>query len=99
MGEIGFPRREFLYEVAFWEIRRIVKGYRMRQRTFCDMMRWQTWYLLQPHVKSNTIRKPEDLATFPLWEKEDEDEVKHNEDDVREMRELIRKKNEEAGLL
>ena len=63
------------------------------------MMRWQTWYLLQPHVKQNTIRKPEDLATFPLWEKEDEDEVKHNEDDVREIRELIRKKNEEAGVL
>ena len=99
MGEIEFPRREFLYEVSFWEVRRIIKGYRMRQRTFCDMMRWQTWYLLQPHVKPNTIKKPSDLATFPLWEKQDEDEVKHNEDDVREMRELIRKKNEEAGVI
>jgi hypothetical protein len=97
VGEIGFPRREFLYEVSFWEIRRIIKGYRMRQRTFCDMMRWQTWYLLQPHVKPNTIKTPSDLATFPLWEKEEEAE--YNENDVNEMRELIRKKNEEAGLL
>ena len=69
----------------------------MRQRTFCDMTRWQTWYLLQPHVKPNTIKHPEDLATFPLWEKDEEPE--YNEKDVNEMRELIRKRNEEAGVI
>ena len=30
MGEIGFPRREFLYEIQFWEVRRIIRGYRRR---------------------------------------------------------------------
>ncbi len=39
---------------------------------------------------------PEDLATFPLWEKDEEPE--YNENDIQEMRELIRKKNEEAGV-
>lgn len=30
VGEIGIPRREFLYELEFWEVRRITKGYRKR---------------------------------------------------------------------
>ena len=32
MGEIGIPRREFLYDLRFWEVRRIVRGYRNRDR-------------------------------------------------------------------
>ena len=30
MGEIGIPRREFLYDIQFWEVRRIIRGYRRR---------------------------------------------------------------------
>ncbi len=30
MGEIGIPRREFLYDIRFWEVRRIIRGYRDR---------------------------------------------------------------------
>ena len=30
MGEIGIDRREFLYEIQFWEARRIIKGYNAR---------------------------------------------------------------------
>ena len=30
MGEIGIPRREFLYDIRFWEVRRIIRGYRQR---------------------------------------------------------------------
>jgi beta-galactosidase len=32
VGEIGIPRREFLYELTYWEAARIVKGYRRRGR-------------------------------------------------------------------
>lgn len=32
MGEIGIHRREFLYELRFWEVRRIIRGYRRRNR-------------------------------------------------------------------
>lgn len=32
MGEIGIPRREFLYDLQVWEVRRIVRGYRRRDR-------------------------------------------------------------------
>jgi hypothetical protein len=30
VGEIGIPRREFLYDIRFWEVRRIIRGYRRR---------------------------------------------------------------------
>lgn len=30
MGEIGIPRREFLFDIQFWEVRRIIRGYRRR---------------------------------------------------------------------
>ena len=32
MGEIGIPRREFLYDIRVWEVRRIIRGYRRRHR-------------------------------------------------------------------
>ena len=36
MGEIGIPRREFLYDIQFWEVRRIIRGYRQ-----CDRLKHQ----------------------------------------------------------
>ena len=32
MGEIGRDRHEFLYEIQYWEVLRIIKGYRKRDR-------------------------------------------------------------------
>ena len=30
VGEIGFPRKEFLYELKWWEIKSIIRGYKAR---------------------------------------------------------------------
>lgn len=38
MGEIGIPRREFLYDLRFWEVRRIIRGYRNRDKLKLQMM-------------------------------------------------------------
>lgn len=38
VGEIGIPRREFLYDLQFWEVRRIVRGYRRRDRLKNQLM-------------------------------------------------------------
>lgn len=32
VGEIGITRHEFLYEIDFWEVRRIIRGYRRRDK-------------------------------------------------------------------
>ena len=38
MGEIGIQRREFLYDIRFWEVRRIIRGYRKRDRLKHQLM-------------------------------------------------------------
>ena len=38
MGEIGIPRRDFLYDLRFWEVRRIIRGYRNRDRLKHQLM-------------------------------------------------------------
>ena len=38
MGEIGIPRHEFLYDIQFWEVRRIIRGYRNRDRLKHQLM-------------------------------------------------------------
>ena len=38
MGEIGINRREFLYDIRFWEVRRIIRGYRNRDRLKHQLM-------------------------------------------------------------
>ena len=38
MGEIGIPRRDFLYDIRFWEARRIIRGYRNRDKLKLQMM-------------------------------------------------------------
>ena len=38
MGEIGIPRREFLYDIKFWEARRILRGYRKRGKIFMQLL-------------------------------------------------------------
>ena len=39
MGEIGIPRRDFLYEIHFWEARRIIRGYRRRNILTYQLLR------------------------------------------------------------
>jgi hypothetical protein len=38
VGEIGIPRREFLYDLRFWEARRIIRGYRNRDKLKLQIM-------------------------------------------------------------
>ena len=38
MGEIGLTRREFLYDIKFWEARRIIRGYRKRGKIFMQLL-------------------------------------------------------------
>ena len=38
MGEIGIQRHEFLYDIRFWEARRIIRGYRKRGKIFMQLL-------------------------------------------------------------
>jgi len=65
VGQIGIDRQEFLYGLALWEIRSIIRGYRKRERTAWETARWQTFLILT--AMGSKVSQPTDLAEFP-WD-------------------------------
>ena len=45
------------------------------QRTEWERIRWQTFVMLQPHVKPNSLKRPTDLIKFS-WEKSQTPDIK-----------------------
>lgn len=72
MGEIGIPRREFLYDIRFWEVRRIIRGYRRR-----DLLKHQL-IAECAYAAIYAMRDPQGKTvadTFPmLFDDDDDDE-------------------------
>ena len=97
MGEVGFPRREFLYDIDFWEAQRIIAGYRKREQTTWEQVRWQTFWLLHngmADLSKAGINRMTDLIKFP-WE-EDTDTSPLSDEDVDDMLQLMNELNEKA---
>lgn len=71
VGEIGIPRREFLFDIHFWEARRILRGYRNRYRDMWSAVRWHAYRIMgaMPYcdLEKAGIRRPTDLIKFP-WD-------------------------------
>ena len=72
VGEIGIPRREFLYEIQYWEAMKIVQGYQARSRNMWSAIRWQTYQIMRTQagdkeMRKNRIFNPQDLLKFP-WD-------------------------------
>lgn len=71
MGEIGIPRREFLYDLRFWEVRRIVRGYRQRDRLkhqlIAECAYSATYAMRDP--KGKTV-----ADMFPMFFEDDDDD-------------------------
>lgn len=82
MGEIGIPRREFLYDLRFWEVRRIIRGYRRRD--------WLKHQLMAECVYAaiHVMRDPQGKTVadmFPMLFDYDDDEPPISAEDVAEL--------------
>lgn len=90
MGEIGVPRREFLYELRFWEVRRIIRGYRNRQRPSWEQARLNAFFIMSAmaDLKGAGINNDLDLITFP-WEREEMEANLPSEEEVADMTNMI----------
>lgn len=95
VGEIGIPRHEFLYELTWWEINSIIRGYRKRNRL--------THQLLAEIVYTTTytMRDPKGKTVFDmfsqLFEDDDDDlEPPITDDEAAEMQANMRAMNEAA---
>ena len=88
MGEIGFPRREFLYEIQFWEVRRIIRGYRRRDWLKHQLLAecaYATIYAMRD-PKGKTVA---DIFPMLFDDDEDEDEPPITEDEAAELQQLM----------
>ena len=92
MGEIGVPRREFLYELRFWEVDCIIKGYRRRNRLTHQLLAeivYTTMYAMRD-PKGKTLEgmfpmlfdDDEDDSDEPIMTKEDSDELQQLMEDL-----------------
>lgn len=80
MGEIGFPRQEFLHDLKWWEVRSIIRGYNNRHRDTWSASRWQTYNLMCAFSGSKALNeagiyKPTDLLELPWDEKPKEPDI------------------------
>jgi hypothetical protein len=89
VGEIGIPRREFLYDIRFWEVRRIVRGYRQRDRLkhqlIAECVYAATYAMRDP--KGKTVSD-----MFPMFFEEDDDDYDDppiSEEDVADMQAMM----------
>ena len=76
MGEIGRDRHEFLYEMTYWEVLRIIRGYRRRGR-LRDQLIAEAVFAAMHTMRDSKGKTVKDF--FPmLFEDPDDDE--HNND-------------------
>ena len=97
VGEIGIPRREFLYDIDFWEARRIIRGYQRRCRDAWSMTRWHAFNIMaaMPYcdLKKAGIYSPSDLIAFPWDERRQDLPSEEEEEQIMQELERLRKLN------
>ena len=94
MGEIGIPRREFLYDLRFWEVRRIVRGYRKRNRLTHQLLAECVYATI--HVMRDPKGKaPRDYfpSLFPTDEDDATDSAPIDDKEVARLRQMMREEN------
>jgi len=93
VGEIGIPRREFLYDLRFWEVRRIIRGYRRRDRLKHQLLA-ECAYAAMFAMRDPKGKTAEDL--FPgIFEDDDEYEASPevSDEEYNELQDLMAKYN------
>ena len=86
VGEIGIPRREFLYEIRGWEARRILKGYQRRHILTYQLQRMQVWASM--FCMGNPEKKtPSDILHLYFDDFDKESDQPISDDEIRQMQE------------
>ena len=107
VGEIGIPRREYLYELDYLDMVQIERGYERRHRHAWSIGRWETFHLMAAfcggkNLQESGIHTPVDLIRFP-WDykphkADDDDSDMPTPAVVEELRRKMREENERNGF-
>ena len=90
MGEIGISPHEFLYELSYWEVLRIIRGYRRRGR-LRDQLIANAVFAAMYTMRDAKGMTPARL--FPMLFEDDEDDREEpdiTEDDIRQLQEEMK---------
>ena len=68
VGEIGFPRREFLHDIKWWEVKSIIRGYHARHHAGWEQARLVAYNAHYCMGSKDPVPTVEKWITFP-WEK------------------------------
>ena len=93
VGEIGIPRREFLYEIQFWEAKRILRGYRKRHHFLYQLLA-ENVYASTYAFRGSEGKTVKDM--FPMLFKDDDDyemEPAITEEEQQELQDLMAAEN------
>lgn len=69
MGEIGFPRREFLHDLRWWEIKSIIRGYNARYHHGWEQARLVAYNARFCMGSKDPLPRVTEWIKFP-WEQE-----------------------------
>ena len=98
VGEIGFPRKEFLCELKWWEVKSIIRGYNVRRHDGWEQARlvaYNAHYCMGSKTTPPTV-----IQWLPFhWEKEScpklsEEEVKEMQREMDEMNKMNKNMNQ-----
>ena len=98
MGEIGIPRREFLYELRYWEAHLIFNGYRRRHRLLHQLVAENVYATI------HMMRDPKGKTVSDMFPQifDDDDEYEFeppiSDEEAQEMQGLIDAENERLRL-
>jgi hypothetical protein len=98
VGEIGITRREFLYDLKFWEVRRIIRGYRKRGKIFMQLLA-ENVYASTFAIRSAEGKRVQDM--FPSIFDDDDDEVEPpmTDEEKQELLDLMAAENERLAKI
>jgi len=98
VGEIGIDRRTFYYDLRWWEVKSIIRGYNARHHSGWEQARlvaYQAHYCMGSKETPPTVTE---WLKFP-WEKEKEtaDGQLPDDKEVERLRQMMREENARAA--
>ena len=99
MGEIGFSRHEFLYDLSWWEVKAVIRGYNARHHQGWEQARLvahQVHYCMGVK-QGETAKTATEWITFP-WERTQDGEPADlpSDAEVKRLRQMMIEENAKA---
>ena len=87
VGEIGISRREFLYDIRYWEARRIISGYKRRNVLTYQLLRITAYSAYFSTRKNEKGQWPHEWLPLYFDNDKEQNEPPISDEDIRKLQE------------